>query len=96
MYISNQPTLRALLFFEVAIPPAAVVKKLFTRLLIRDPSDVEKLFYVLIWRLLPPNQKIRNTFQRQRRLGSPGCLVDMYNAIYHCRVNTCNFCTAIV
>ena len=59
---------------EVAIPPAAVSIKIFTRLLIRTFSDVEKSFIISD---LAPNQKIKKTFQRQRRLGLPGLLADL-------------------
>ena len=60
---------------EVAITPAGV-SYVITRLLIGAFSDVENPF---TFRLggFPPNQKIKQAFQCQRRLGFIGCLAYM-------------------
>ena len=74
---TNQPNLAllclsylllSLSFFEVAIPPEAVSEKLIYPAANKTLSDVENL--------KPPNQKKEKAFQRQRRLESPGSLVD--------------------
>ena len=71
-------------FAKWLFPPAAVSIKTYayfnTRVLIRAFSDVEKA------------QKIikKKAFQRQRRLGLPGCLVDMKltSTIFHHSANS--------
>ena len=89
---------------EVAIPPAAVS-------IAFSDVEKKNLFNFLIWRVFAenykkafqhqkssksPNQTIKKAFQRQRRRGLPGCLIDMKltftNALqstYHCRGNKC-------
>ena len=71
-------------------------KSLFTRLLTRNFSDVEKAFVFLFSDLGPIIAKSGNekAFQRQRRLGLPGCLVDMkltstiaLQSTYYCLIN---------
>ena len=48
----------------------------------RQPGNssltLKSLIYFLIWRLKPPNQKIKKTFQRQRRLGLAGGQISFY------------------
>ena len=75
--------------------PGGRVNKTFTRLLTRPLSDVEKPFLVSDLAALTAKSE-NKAFQRQRRLGLPGCLVDTMltcaialDSAYHCRVNKC-------
>ena len=82
----------------MAIPPAAVpIKLIFIRLLIRVFYDVEKPFiFSHLAALTAISENEKKSFQGQRRLGLPGCLVGMnltraiaLQSTYHCRVNNC-------
>ena len=54
---------------EVAIRPGGRVNKTYLLGFLSELSLILKsLSYFLIWWLQPPNQKIKNAFQRQRRL----------------------------
>ena len=70
-------------------------KILFT--LILSFSDIEKPFsFSDLPALTAKSESKKRLFQRQRRLGLPGCLVDMkltcttaLQSVYHCLVNDC-------
>ena len=71
------PTWQSLISNEVAIFPAAVSINLFTRLLIRTFSDVEKAFLFSDLAVKAAKSDNKKAFQHQRRLGFTGCLVDI-------------------